>query len=79
LEKKSIGFFCKIEKVKNMEYSTNNWSRSVETFGIDNNYEGILEEILDTKVLDSQYLAVMKQQNGPFLQLKQLFHQFITI
>src|SRR5215216_6324683 len=63
----NVNFFCNIGKVKNTEYSTNNWIRAVETFRANNNYEKKLEEIFDIKVLDSQltqYLAVMKQQNG---------------
>ncbi|GBC38325.2 zinc finger MYM-type protein 2-like [Rhizophagus irregularis DAOM 181602=DAOM 197198] len=64
---KNVNFFCEIGKVKNTEYSTNNWIRAVELFRAKNNYEKKLEEISETKVLDSQlaqYLAAMKQQNG---------------
>ena len=64
---KNVNFFCDIRKVKNTEYSTNNWIRAVEAFRTNNNYEGKLEEISDIKILDSQlaqYLAAMKQQNG---------------
>ncbi|CAB4481902.1 unnamed protein product [Rhizophagus irregularis] len=64
---KNVNFFCEIGKVKNTEYSTNNWIRAVELFRAKNNYEKKLEEISETKVLDSQlaqFLAAMKQQNG---------------
>ena len=52
--KKTLTSSVKSEKIKNIEYSTNNWIRDVETFHANNNYGRKLEEISDIKVLDSQ-------------------------
>ncbi|RIA92152.1 hypothetical protein C1645_821038 [Glomus cerebriforme] len=60
---KNINFFCEIGKVKNIEYSTNNWTHTIEIFYANKNYKGKLEEISDIKQVYSgkiKYLTDLK-------------------